>query len=153
MTTKINDRTPEEIKKKLGCYHSQCGRKSCSICEFHVDNYELEQICADALAYIQRLETDNARLQQAYDAMGKDVERFKRERDEAIYARPKWISVEERLPEPYTRILALVDFGRYGKGLHTMTHFEDGEWSVTMQDGETVTHWMPLPLPEPPKEG
>lgn len=47
---------PEDIKKKLGCYHSQCGRESCALCEFHVDGYELEQLCADALAYIHQLE-------------------------------------------------------------------------------------------------
>lgn len=33
---------------------------------------------------IKQLEADNARLQESYDAMAKDVERFKRERDAAV---------------------------------------------------------------------
>lgn len=68
-------------------------------------------------------------------------------------AAPKWISVQDRLPEPYTRCLVY----RYDRV--TKTHFIDflwfaGIWRVAPDYGvadDTVTHWMPLP--EPPKEG
>lgn len=70
----------------------------------------------------------------------------------------KWISVEERLPEPNA-----VDKHGFAKGYlvktdrHVMMHTAryNGEWWVLWGQAEvitdTVTHWMPLP--EPPKEG
>lgn len=62
---------------------------------------------------------------------------------------PKWISVEERLPDDHKRVLIAVQFEN-GISIHT-TGFSGGAWYVTLLDSEYVTHWMPLP--EPPKEG
>ena len=69
---------------------------------------------------------------------------------------PRWISVEERLPEEQGDCLVLYSFGETNADYFTgvmyfirydeRPHFEnDGLY------GLHVTHWMPLP--EPPKEG
>ena len=70
-------------------------------------------------------------------------------------AAPKWISVEERLPEEYNRVLA-VDVDGYmmtgeiirildDRHRKTAYYCDNGYDSLS-----NVTHWMPLP--EPPKE-
>jgi hypothetical protein len=72
----------------------------------------------------------------------------------AFENQPKWISVDERLPEEKTAVLA---FGqRYvfnGKKIETwpMTHVAytigegEGWFSWDSEDVISVTHWMPLP--------
>ena len=75
---------------------------------------------------------------------------------------PKWISVEDRLPEKHGGLYAcllvwptapdmpfpyLLNWHAYGNnGYVEGPHFSDEG-----MDGLKVTHWMPLP--EPPKEG
>lgn len=56
---------------------------------------------------------------------------------------PKWISVEERLPEPGKWVLAYC--GSYANWF-VLNKWCGTEWLHVMP----VTHWMPLP--EPPKE-
>ena len=71
---------------------------------------------------------------------------------------PRWISVEERLPEDTNPVIAFCN-GKAGN-----VSFEDAEILAIYEEGEgwwwgshpeishiPVTHWMPLP--EPPKEG
>lgn len=57
-----------------------------------------------------------------------------------------WISVKERLPERYERILT---YDKYSgvKENWLLRSFHGVSWSY----GFHVTHWMPLP--EPPKDG
>ena len=62
---------------------------------------------------------------------------------------PKWISVEERLPEDCGEVLFVL-YGRVYLGDYLWNEaFETPAGSVFFA-GEAVTHWMPLP--EPPKE-
>ena len=89
-------------------------------------------------------------------------------------AQPKWISVEERLPDDLEEVLILVKetefYGQYKE--FSKSYFcqyigcvDDGEWFTVWCHGHRyikdtakepyadkfdVTHWMPLP--EPPKE-
>ena len=74
-------------------------------------------------------------------------------------AQPKWISVEERLPEPKTAVLAYgqrhVFNGKKIEGLPMARvaytrGMEEGWFSWDSEDVIDVTHWMPMP--EPPKE-
>lgn len=63
---------------------------------------------------------------------------------------PQWISVKDRLPEPWKQVLiySLHDFCESAVYIGV-----PGKWRVTwnheMLDADSVTHWMPLP--EPPK--
>lgn len=64
---------------------------------------------------------------------------------------PRWISVEERLPENGTRCLVV----RYDYVTDTpfvdMLWFDNSWWNRINSGDYAVTHWMPLP--QPPKEG
>ena len=74
----------------------------------------------------------------------------------------KWISVLEKMPEPYIGVLCFVksetlkDFPEDGSQF--VGYFSDSgkRWSCVYGDGwipyskEEITHWMPLP--EPPDE-
>lgn len=65
-------------------------------------------------------------------------------------ATQEWISVKDRLPEPWKQVLiySLHDFCESAVYIGV-----PGKWRVTwnheMLDADSVTHWMPLP--EPPK--
>ena len=89
----------------------------------------------DALAHIQQLEAQNAELVRNADELAAKV--------------PKWISVEERLPDGPGEVLVVL----YGCVVNAWYcgdgEFETGSGLVLRNDG--VTHWMPLP--EPPEEG
>ena len=66
----------------------------------------------------------------------------------------KWISVEERLPEPYQNVLTCAQklFGVDRLLVYGIDYtLDNGEWACGGESYKTmVTHWMPLP--EPPKE-
>lgn len=63
---------------------------------------------------------------------------------------PKWISVEDMLPEPFIPVLCFLEWGEA-----LCCHYDGNGWVVNY-DGEdagpyyTITHWMPLP--KPPEE-
>lgn len=143
-------KTPEEIKKGL----EMCGviRGRCKGCPYDGEAECVSNHSADALAYIQQLEKQ----------CGKDINV------------PRWISVEERLPDDLEEVLILVKetefYGQYKE--FSKSYFcqyigcvDDGEWYTVWCHGHRyikdtekepysdkleVTHWMPLP--EPPKE-
>ena len=114
-------KTPEEIKKGLECCENDSG--SCSERCPYFNSLSNGVDCAskmhaDALALIQQLE---AKV-------------------------PKWISVEERLPDNDRDILVAI----YGKRVQLGYYADDVEAFVVNGEvacGEEVTHWMPLPEP------
>ena len=136
---------PEEIKKGLECCNQKCvGDKFCPYDEY--SNACENTLHKDALALIQQLEAQV----------------------------PRWISVEERLPEGEDPVLILVKETEH-YGLHKekskvyycqyLAYWDDEEWYTTWCNGcrkitdtanepnaddYEVTHWMPLP--EAPKE-
>ena len=75
-------------------------------------------------------------------------------------SKPRWIPVTERLPEPYTEVLAFVNDGsKYcevlqydvpGDGIKTLQFYRADYDGYTTIYSENVVAWMPLP--EPPKE-
>lgn len=61
---------------------------------------------------------------------------------------PRWVPVEERLPEDGAEVLAWSQFGFAYVDL-----WIDGAWKIdglVNGENEVVTHWMPLP--KPPEE-
>jgi len=68
-------------------------------------------------------------------------------------AKPKWISVKDKLPEPHEKVIAGLE-----NGWNILLGVVDlhNKWLVYYTDGlneaqtNLVTHWMPLP--EVPKE-
>lgn len=138
MTDLINGRTPEEIKRVLDWANCACGDMDCEECQYHesVCSHEnFERIAPDALALIQRLES---------------------ERDAALAKVPKWISVEERLPSQNGDYLIHYRFKNQGKGkgFYSVCFYERTCEKPHFHNegycGMYVTHWMPQP--EPPKE-
>jgi len=98
----------------------------------------------NAVAYaIEELQNNVKDLQSEID-MDNDILR------ELDNARPRWISVEERLPEKSGHYLAVMN-GKTGEAYYG---HESHIWLDPCEEWENwtrfVTHWMPLP--QPPKE-
>lgn len=119
-------KTPEEIKKGLECckplWKSDHWKTCDQKCPYTAEGSFCKNILnSDALALIQQLEAQV----------------------------PKWISVEDRLPETFESVIVLA------KHEMLICHHDGDEWVINY-DGEyagydyEITHWMPLP--ESPKE-
>lgn len=155
-------KTPEEIKKGL----ERC--KEDAHCNACASSYHC-QIEEDALAYIQQLEEKVSKLEKRCDAEQlnatyainelKEVKRRMLRNVEIIMNTfPKWISVEERLPE--VSGVALVIANVKPKPHITLrnayliaSYWADEGWIADGFEGWDalqVTYWMPLP--EPPEE-
>lgn len=71
-------------------------------------------------------------------------------------AGPKWISVEERLPENYESVLLWFSYRSWANERRidceeaAVGWRADDLWYIERCSGVRVTHWMPLP--DPPKE-
>lgn len=108
-------KTPEEIKKGLECCLDDCDQVG--NCPYSGTFGCDECLKRDALAYIEKLEPQI----------------------------PRWIPVEERLPEKHAGVIVYCEDGF----VDLMTH--DGRhWNWNGRYEDSVTHWMPLP--EPPEE-
>lgn len=120
-------KTPEEIKKGLAAckVEGDCDRGNCPYYSLGSGMKCIPAMTADALAYIQELE---AKV-------------------------PKWISVEERLPEDGQKVLVCgtrkgMQVGTFRGLVHP---FDARGWWWKKGTRLDVTHWMPLP--ESLKEG
>lgn len=149
-------KTPEEIKKWLECCADE--GYSCAECPYESCSDDWNALERDALHYIQQLESELGKLQNAYEA-----------------AQSKWISVEERLPDDLEEVLILIKetefYGQYNELSRSyfcqyIGSLDDGEWYTVWCNGfryikDTakephadkleVTHWLPLP-PGPEEE-
>lgn len=145
-------KTPYEIKKGLEICSS---RGDCAKCPYPEGECFSDLVEKDAHGYILQLENHIGELTEKVELL------------EA--AQPKWISVEERLPEPNTTVLLiahgwepqLVYIGELKKveserSWLTGLVSKVSEWTVygfSYLREPIVTHWMPLPsMPEPQKE-
>lgn len=139
-------KTPEEIKKGLEMCSVIRGR--CKGCPYDGEAECVSNHSADALAYIQQLE----------DHIGELTEKVA----QLEAALPKWISVEERLPEK--REIVVVTDGThawdYGEFMGLAFCFDNDnpnrrKWNWKKHTVKHVEWWMPkkTALPEAPKEG
>jgi hypothetical protein len=64
---------------------------------------------------------------------------------------PRWIPVEERLPEEFATVLVVISTPSGSHVSFMSRHAQDGFWQHADGDIDeiNVTHWMPLP--EPPE--
>ena len=131
-------KTPEEIKKGL----EACGSDEChghhTDCPYEDDLLCTMHICGDARAYIQQLENHIGEITEKVAQL------------EA--AQPKWISVEEQLPEQFVSVLVYMPDEYPIPTVHEGYLRHDGYWYAThyLRTPDEVTHWANLP--EPPKE-
>ena len=58
----------------------------------------------------------------------------------------KWISVKDRLPERFNRVLVCRENGKVEQGFRDVGDW----WKIYGTRTKHITHWMPLP--EPPEE-
>lgn len=133
MTTTINGRTPEEIKKGLKFLGTTNVTEKVELASQGLAYAYYEDFAADTLVYIRKLENHIGELTEK-------VAQF-----EATH--PKWISVNDMLPEKDGKYIVCT-----AKGSVYCTRFKAYGKSGSFQtDINThITHWMPLP--EPPKE-
>ena len=127
---------PVEIKKGLLICGGGFG--DCAECPYHQTPAACMKLSQDALAYIQQLEHHIGELTEK-------VAQFEA-------ARPKWISVKEKLPENDDNYLV---FTSDKNEAEIATYYGDGEWLTHDLTNLTrlVTHWAPLPsMPDPQKE-
>ena len=125
-------KTPEEIKNGLECCADLQGYDAdCLNCPYNGEQWCGDKSKTDALAYIQQLE---AKV-------------------------PKWISVEERLPDDDANVLVHAIY-KNKESVIVMTSYTHrmygyniegwrSPWQYFFYDHE-ITHWMPLP--EQPEE-
>ena len=128
-------KTPDEIKKGL----EACGSDEChgqhTDCPYEGDLFCFIHVCGDARVYIHLLENHIGELTEKVAQLEAE--------------QPKWISVEERLPENDDNYLV---FTSDRNAAEIATYYGDGEWLTHDFTNLTplVTHWMPIP--QMPKE-
>lgn len=59
----------------------------------------------------------------------------------------EWISVRERLPEPFTPVIVYRRGKSGGPMVEQGCYTVNGWWKVYSSRIKSVTHWMPLPSP------
>lgn len=130
---------PEEIKRGMKQDCGECDGEN--FCPYIGIAGCIGILHKDARALIRRLERDKAWASENYELI--------REENKRLEAQvPKWISVEERLPEKSGRYLVCTSKSSVYYAKFTR-HEQDGRFHTDINTH--ITHWMPMP--EPPKEG
>ena len=128
-------KTPDEIKKGLECCILETDDTSlvdhCRVCPYQpTTGLCLRTLFKDALAYIKQLEA----------------------------AQPRWISVEERLPNRKEKVVVIDGKHTWDYGEFSGLGFSDGnphKWNWKKNTIRNVEWWMPkeTALPDALKEG
>ena len=134
----------EELLKALRC----CAENNCGECGYARRDIPNGDYCVDKLIplAVNAIEELN-RAQKNW---------IEQERNALLKSIPRWISVEERLPEIKEPVLAMVHWDDFGDTMMCYGCRYKTRWYLwNCVEGEllknfTVTHWMPLP--EPPEE-
>ena len=133
-------KNPDEIKKGLEYLQITDVSEKIKAAKRGLNYSYVEDVARDALALIQQLEKkalDLGEYMELSDFLGDRVKELEAQV-------PRWISVEERLPENFATVIIFREDCRNA----CIGWLIGGSWSVPK--GVRVTHWMPLP--EPPKE-
>lgn len=139
-----HDRALECLEKMQFFMGQRAGRELWMSKPKNVQDVDIEQYNHDIEAvmhYIQQLENHIGELTEKVEQL-----------EAAI---PKWISVEERLPDDHGDFLTKIHCDNVDWiEVNTFDHTEEEWWHYagnrTVEATEFVTHWMPLP--EPPKD-
>lgn len=155
-------KTPDEIKKGLECCGGDCFNGN-EECPYDKDDLKENISCIrwmskDALAYIQQLEKRIIHLGSLNQSILSTITMQERTRARLMEdisqleaQVPKWISVEERLPEHGEVLICTVGNAVLVAWHHGSGRFETSSGLRFSTGGVLrVSHWMPLP--EPPKE-
>lgn len=103
--------------------------KGCGLCPQMKYVRCTERLADEAITMIERLTAENAKAEAESDAL-----------------RHGWVSVDDKLPAPGTRVIA-TDGVFVGEAIYAL----DGRWSGygggILRDclGSVITHWMPMP--------
>lgn len=163
-------KTPDEIKKGLECCILESDDTSlvdhCKVCPYQPTGLCFRTLLKDVFAYIQQFEQINAdfaeRTAQLEAKNGEWVAKC-----HILEARagkdmnvPRWISVEERLPEDNANVLVYA-IGNNEHSVIAMTSYTHNMYGFNIEGWRApwqyffheykITHWMPLP--SAPKEG
>ena len=89
-------------------------------------------------------------LRQKCEAQAKEIEKLRGQL-------PRWIPVEERLPENFRKVLCWGEYFRYGdfNGMfvnYALGYQNNGIWGGEVANGTNARALAWMPLPEPPKE-
>ena len=133
-------KTPDEIKKGMECCTRQ---ENCDVCPYQACNAQLRGY--DEPMCISRLLTD---VHEYIRKLEYRCEYFADWIHDMAMEEPRWISVEERLPDNDIQYLTYTT----ARECVVCYYNGDGDWisDWASNDSPDVTHWMPLP--EPPEE-
>lgn len=148
-------KTPDDIKKGLECCNEACEwDNGCPYMGLYSEC--TDGLKTDALTYIQQLEAGIAEWEYvaaspgAVEDMAREIDRLEMQkrqtakRIQQLEAKvPKWISVEDELPNEYKDVLTFSNDNEI-----LICHYDGHGWIVSFDgcynDGD-VTHWMYLP--------
>lgn len=123
--------TDKEIIRALRLCSCETSTRNCPTCPLSGNDDCVTDALREAADIIERLTAENAALREEV---------------------PQWISVDDRHPQPGTRVLA-TDGVFVGEAYRTSADTWRRYDGIAMRDciGSVVTHWMPLA--EAPEEG
>ena len=96
---------------------------------------------------VEELEEKNRRLEEARENANAACAKWEGLYRAELEKKPAWVSVRDRLPEDYQRVLCLFESGTMEVSFRASVK---GFCYEGFKQTGKVTHWMPLP--EPPKE-
>lgn len=99
--------------------------------------------CNNECPYSDIIQDQNEGMDSCITQLSKDALSVIRGLQAAI---PRWISVEERLPDDYEKVLIFDKKWGILPGWHSKSYWETSE----VKNVTEITHWMPKPTP--PKE-
>ena len=119
-------------------------------CRWHESGLDADDCFRDLMIYVKGLVARIAEL-EAEVTKGHELQDSYCDRIAELEAAQRWIPVGERLPKPYTRVLACIKSG-YMEVDYTYSEPIVHVGLADFYSLDNVTHWMPLPQPPEVKE-